>query len=130
MKRIWVNAVSLCCVAMMMAGCYQTQVRSMGVKSTGEVHEAREWFTVGGLVSTSSGTAGAECGKAGLASVKSGQSGTDVLIIFGLGVLGALLAPSACDDVSSSERAQCMSLMGTLPAFLIAPRTVSYECAR
>ena len=129
MKTAWVKSAVMCTLVMMMSGCYQTQVRTIGAKSTGEVHEARQWFTVGGLVPTS-GVAGAECGDSGLASVKSGQSGMDVLTLFGLAVLGSLLAPTACEDVSFDSRAGCLSFVSTLPAFIITPRTVIYECAR
>ena len=118
------------CLGLAVAGCYQTQLSVASARPDAEVHEARQWFTVGGLVRISDPT-GTQCGSSGASYVASGQSGTDVGVIVGLSLLGALVAPIACESITEiREYAECVSGVTALPPFLIAPRTVKFQCAR
>jgi hypothetical protein len=104
------------------AGCFQTSVQT-GRASDGATHRDRQWFAVGGLFRLSD-PAHAAC-PAGLARADSMLSVPDTLINAGIAVAGALAGALACDG----DDGACATAGASLAPFLLASRTVDYECA-
>lgn len=113
--------------AALTTGCYKTVVRSQAEPEPGPTHRARQWFTVGGLVSLSD-PAGEEC-ENGIARAESRMAPTDILINVGLGLAGSLMGAAVCDDdADPATYAGCVQGAGALVPFLFATRTVTYSC--
>jgi hypothetical protein len=129
MYRILTGWFSCLLVVASLAGCFHTSVRPAQPVPAGPTTEARQWFTVGGLVGLSD-AAGSECGAAGLAFADSRMGGTDILINIGLTVAGSMLGTAVCNsDSDPVAYASCVQGMAALVPFLISSRTVSYACA-
>jgi hypothetical protein len=60
--------------------------------------------------------------------VESQFSAVDVLIYLGLAVAGGLGGAVACSSGDATAQASCASVGSSLVPFLIASRTVSYQC--
>lgn len=126
MKLVRAVLLPACLVAA--TGCYKTEIRSPQTPREQAVHYDRQWFTIGGLVGLS-GPAGDECGSRGIARSESKMGGADILINLGLVVAGAVVGASVCDpDGDAEEYSSCVSLTTGLGPFLLATRTLEYEC--
>jgi hypothetical protein len=110
-------------VVVLVAGCYTTKVIASPTSSA-QIHEDRQWFTIGGLAPLSE-PAGSQCG-GGIASAVSQYSVVDMLIGIGLGFAGGLAGGLACG--STSSQGGCISLGASLLPFLFSSRTVWYQC--
>lgn len=123
-------ASSLLIGALVLAGhgCYRTVVRS-AAPMTGVPHYDRQWFTLAGLVGFSP-PPGKECLN-GIAFAESEMSAMDVLINFGVAVLGGAVGALACDTDDEDHTAQvaCVNGFATVAPMLLSTRTVRYGCA-
>ena len=112
-----------------LTGCFQTKVHSPQASRSGQTHQDRQWFTLGGLIGISS-PAGSECGTAGVARSESKFGGTDILIDVGLSIVGGVLGTAACNSISDrGDYAACLSAFSTAVPLLLTPLSVEYECA-
>jgi hypothetical protein len=110
-------------------GCFHTKTLSQARPTYAE-HEARQWFTIGGLVPLSQPAGEEECGPKGLAYSDSRMSGTDVLINIGIMFGSVLVASSVCDSGGDATAyAQCVQGLSFLGPLLIGSRTVNYACS-
>ena len=126
------RALALIVPLVLGSGCFNTRVVT-GAPSDGIMHNARQWFTVGGLVPLSD-PAGPECADRGLARAESRLDVVDALISIGIGVAGGLLGVAVCplganpttDDARSYG--SCVGGVSALAGFLIGSRSVEYQC--
>lgn len=127
------------------AGCFTTRVESEAValnrnyaygdeiRNREIVHEARQYFSVGGLVPVSK-PAGRHC-KHGLSYVESEARAVDYLISVGMFVVGVVAAIHGCRfvdaifDISPYTGAWCLAIVNGSVASALSSRTTRYACA-
>ncbi len=127
MRKIVIATVAMA----VLAGCYHTKTGTTAPRG-GVTHEDRQWFALWGGIPLS-GTAGSECGAAGMAYSDSRKSGMDILIDIGLSIGAFAAAGSICNlpdrptAEQSSAYSTCMLGVTGLSA-LLGTRTVTYAC--
>lgn len=132
-------------LAMTLAGCFTTRVEAQAIAMNRSceysneiwnhemVHEARQYFAVGGLVPLSK-PAGRHC-KHGVSYVESEVGGIDFLVSAGMGFVGVVVGMVGCAIVSgfiemSPESAfWCRNATTPLAASALSSRTTRYVCA-
>jgi hypothetical protein len=113
-------------LALLLAGCFSTSVHAPGTILAGPEYSTRQWFTLGGLVGLSD-AGGQECQK--IAYAKSEAAAIDVLLGVGIGIVGAMIGSGMCEKDGEDAATACAITGAQLAPFLLASRTVRYQCA-